>query len=156
MLVPYGVVLIVHSWLRWAVIGTALGVFARALLGALLGRPWRASDRRWAVVFLSVLDTQILLGLILYFVFSPLTPKSLADLRAFMHVAPLRFFAVEHGTGMLAALVAAHTGWALAKRSRTDHARHRRIAVATGLALLAIAASVPWPWFAYGRPLWRL
>jgi hypothetical protein len=151
----YAVVLYVHSWLRWIVIAAGLAVFARALRGASLRRPWRDPDRRLGVAFISALDTQVLLGLLLYFVLSPITPRSLADLRAFMHAAPLRFFAVEHGTGMVAAVIAAHAGRSLANRAREDAGRHRRTLIGVCVSLVAIAVSVPWPWLSYGRPLVR-
>jgi hypothetical protein len=122
--------------------------------GTARGRAWRRLDQRAGAAFLSALDGQVLLGLILYVV-SPLTPKSFADLRAFMPVAPLRFFAVEHVTGMVIALVAAHVGWARGKRAPSDRVHHRRVLVGVVVALLAILVSIPWPWLSYGRALAR-
>jgi hypothetical protein len=148
-------VLWLHSWLRWVVLATGVTLLARSAGGLLRGRAWDAWDRRAGIAFLSALDTQVLLGLALYFVLSPLTPKSFADLRAFMPVAPLRFFAVEHPTAMLVGLVAAHVGWARAKRASTDRARHRRVLVGLAVAMLVIAAGIPWPWLSYGRALVR-
>jgi hypothetical protein len=148
-------VLWLHSWLRWVVLATGATLLARAAAGLLRGRAWSAWDRRAAVAFLSALDTQVLLGLSLFFVLSPLTPRSVADLRAFMPVAPLRFFAVEHPTAMLVGLIAAHAGWAFARRAPTDRARHRRILVGVGVAMLAFAVGIPWPWLPYGRALVR-
>jgi hypothetical protein len=147
----YALTLFLHSWLRWAVLLTGVLLLVRTARG----RGWRPLDQRAGVAFLAALDLQVLLGLLLYFVVSPLTPKSFADLRAFMPVAPLRFFAVEHFAGMLVALVAAHVGWARGKRAPSDAVRHRRVLVGVAVALLAILASIPWPWLPYGRTLVR-
>ena len=154
MLYPF--LLLLHSWLRWLVVLSSVVVLARSAQGAWAGRTFSPLDRRLGALFLSALDTQVLLGLVLYFFVSPLTPRSLSDVRAFMPVAPLRFFAVEHIFGMLVALAAAHVGWARGKRAPTDTARHRRIAIGVGLAVLAIVVSIPWPGLRYARPLLRM
>jgi hypothetical protein len=151
----YLIVIFIHSWLRWVVILSGVAVAVRATSGAMTGRTWKPLDELLGRVFVSAFDTQVLLGLLLYFVVSPLTPKSVADLRAYMPVAPLRFFAVEHITGMIVALVSAHVGWALGKRATSSRARHRRVAIGVGVALFVIAASIPWPGLSYGRPLVR-
>jgi hypothetical protein len=151
----YLIIIFIHSWLRWVVILAGVAIGVRATSGTMTGRPWKPIDELLGRVFVSALDTQILLGLVLFFFFSPVTPKSMADLRACMHVAPLRFFAVEHTTGMIVALVSAHVGWALGKRATSARVRHRRVAIGVGIALLVIAASIPWPGLSYGRPLVR-
>jgi hypothetical protein len=151
----YALTIFLHSWLRWIVLAAGVVLLVRTAEGTARKRAWRPLDQRAGAAFLSALDLQVLVGLLLYFVVSPLTPKSFADLRAFMPVAPLRFFAVEHGTGMLIAMVAAHVGWVRGKRAPTDGARHRRVLVGVAVALLAILASIPWPWLSYGRDLVR-
>ena len=151
----YAFVLLVHSWLRWAILVAGGVVVVRSATGLARGLPWGPQDRRAGVALLSCLDAQVLLGLVLYFFLSPVTPKSFADLHAFMPVAPLRFFAVEHPTGMVLATVAVHVGWALGKRATADRDRHRRLLVGLLVAMALIAVSMPWPWLSYGRPLVR-
>jgi hypothetical protein len=151
----YAIVLFLHSWLRWAVVLTGVALLARAVLATVTHRPWQPLDRRLALGFVSALDSQVLLGLLLYFFLSPITPRSLADFRTFMPISPLRFFAIEHPVGMLVALVAAHVGWARSKRAGADPIRWRQILIGTVLALLALLISIPWPWLAAGRPLVR-
>ena len=130
-------------------------MLARSGAGLARKQPWRQAEQRAGAAFLAALDTQILLGFLLYFGLSPLTPKSFADLGTFMHVPTLRFFAVEHGVGMLVAAAAAHVGWARGKRSPDDATRQRRVLIGVGVAILAILASIPWPFLPYGRDLFR-
>jgi hypothetical protein len=151
----YALVLLIHSWLRWVVLVSGAAAVARAALGLAGRRPWTRADRTLGVVFLASLDTQVVLGLLLYFWLSPVTPKSLADFRTYMPVAPLRFFAIEHVFGMLLGVAAAHVGWRRLNKSVTDRSRHMCVAVAFGLALVALAVAIPWPGMPYGRPLFR-
>lgn len=151
----YSALLLVHSWLRWAVLALAVLVPARALSRGRARAAWTAGDRRLSVIFTALLDTQVLVGLGLYFGLSPVTPRSMAAFGAAMKLAPARFFAVEHLFAMIFALVAAHVGVASAKRAEQDEAKHRRLAIGVGLALLAILAGIPWPGMPYARPLFR-
>ncbi len=137
-------------------IAAGLIVVARSARGLIGGQPWLRGDRTAALVLVSLLDAQALLGLLLYFVLSPTTPKSLADFHTYMAVAPLRFFAVEHVFGMIVAVTAAHVGaWRARQPAGTDAARHRAALVAFGVALLAVLVAIPWPGLPYGRPLFR-
>jgi hypothetical protein len=113
------------------------------------------ADRGLGIAFLSGLDAQVVLGLLLYFWLSPVTPKSLADFRSYMPVATLRFFAIEHVFGMLLGVAAAHAGWRRLKKSVTDRSRHMCVAVAFGIALVALVVAIPWPGMPYGRRLLR-
>jgi hypothetical protein len=151
----YALVLFVHSWLRWLVLFALLGGLVR--FGAGLGsrRAWTKTDKRWLTIATAALDTQMLLGVLLYFVLSPITPTSLDQLRAQMPVAPLRFFAVEHVTAMLLALIAAHVTAVRSKRAPDDRTRFRRAVIGFALTLLLVCVGIPWPGSAAGRPLFR-
>jgi hypothetical protein len=75
----------------------------------------------------------------------------LADLGAAMAVKELRFFSVEHITGMIIAMTFAHVGAARVRKAPTDSAKLRQAALWHTLAALAILGSIPW-W----RPLLRV
>ena len=140
----YGLLLLIHSWLRWAVI--AAGVAA-----AVRGGTREGTAGKW---FIILLDIQLLIGLLLYFVFSPLTKAALSDFGGAMKVSQLRFFAVEHAFGMLIGLVLAHVGRKRITRAAPER-RARLAMIFYGLALLAILVSIPWPGMPAGRPLFR-
>lgn len=140
----YGVVLMVHSLLRWLVL---IVLAARALRGAqagISGEVYGALDRRLSLAAIVLVDLQVLLGFALYFGLSPKAAAALADFGAAMKDPVLRFWAVEHLTSMLLALVAIHVGHAVGKRAATPAAGHRAGAIGAGLALALVLAGIPW------------
>jgi hypothetical protein len=151
----YSATLLLHSWLRWAVLLLALIAIWRAVDGARSRRDWLPGDERFCRIFLGLLDVQLLLGLLLYFALSPLTKAALGDFGAVMPDPLMRFWAVEHVFGMVVGVALAHVGMVRARRAATDTMKHKRVAVFFILALLAILAAIPWPGRVYARPLFR-
>jgi hypothetical protein len=140
----FGVVLLIHSWLRWAVL-------AAGLAAVLKGGERDGIAGKW---FTILLDVQMLIGLLLYFALSPSTRTALADFGGAMSNPQLRFFAVEHTFGMIVAIALAHIGGAKIRKAVPD--RKAKLAmIFYGLALVAILLSIPWPGMPAGRPLFR-
>ncbi len=153
---PYEIVLVLHSWLRWAVVLLAFVALARSLRGWLGRHDFTGTDHRTVRLFVAACDMQLLLGLVLYFWLSPITPKSIAALKAGMKVASLRFFAVEHLAMMLAVIVLGHLAAISARKAGTPTARHKRLTIYFGVIVALIAVGVPWPWTTNVRPLFRM
>ena len=151
----YNVTLLAHSYLRWLVLVAGLVVIVRSVRGWLAGSPFTAADNKTQVAFISVMDVQLLLGLLLYFVLSPVTADFMAHAKASMKIAQVRFFGVEHLALMLLAIVVAHVGRARSKRNPDDRARHRTTALTTIVWLVLTLGAIPWPGMAAGRPLFR-
>jgi len=151
----HGLVLIAHSWLRWLVLALGVGLLAAALRASRGGPPrWSSAWERVRRGFLGALDTQMLLGIALYTLLSPLPRAGLSDLPSTMGDATLRFYSIEHVLGMVVAVMVAHAGSARAMRS--DGARrYRRLVATQALWLLITLASIPWPGLPYGRPFFR-
>lgn len=148
----FGLILTLHSLLRWLVLGAGILAFGLALRGWLGGRAWTATDDKAGRVWTLALDIQLLLGLLLYFI-SPYVRQAMGDMAAAMGDPALRFWSVEHAFMMLVALVFAHIGRARSRRAAEDSARHRQAAIWYGLALLLIFLAIPWPFrAAVGRP----
>jgi hypothetical protein len=140
----YTIVLFAHSWLRWLVL--AAGVAAAIRGGSGNGRAGR--------LFVTLLDIQLLLGLLLYLWLSPFTTAAFQDFGGAMRSSQLRFFTIEHLLGMLVAVALAHVGRGrIAKLP--EHRRARTAAIFYGLSLLAILLSIPWPGVPAARPLFR-
>lgn len=140
----YPLVLLIHSWLRWAVL-------AAGLAAALGGRSREDAAGKWFIIFL---DLQILIGLLLYFVLSPFTTGALSNFGEAMGNSQLRFFAVEHVFGMVIGTALAHVGRKKVRAAPIER-RGRLALIFYGLALVAILASIPWPGMPAGRPLFR-
>lgn len=151
----YPALLLVHSWFRWIVLVLALLAIARATAGAAGRRPWTAVDDRVGRLFVVSLDVQLLLGLLLYFVLSPITRAALADFGGAMKISGVRFWAVEHVFGMVIAVAVAHRGLTRVRAIADPIRKHRVAIMFFTLALLAILASIPWPGTPNARPLFR-
>ena len=151
----YGLVLILHSLIRWFVLLAGIVTVVRAITGWRTGRPWTLADDRAGARFMMAFDLQMLLGLLLYFLLSPITRAAMQDFGGAMANSALRFWAVEHIFGMLVAMVLAHVGRARVRRVSSDSRKHKVAAIFFTLALLTILASIPWPGTVAGRPLLR-
>jgi heme A synthase len=151
----YTLVLLVHSWLRYV----ALLAGIAATIAAVVDRSETLREGRadmWSLVLTIVLDVQMLLGLVLYLALSPFTTEAMRDFGAAMKNPALRFFAVEHVTLMVAAVILAHLGRVLARKAKTPDAKRMRMLICSGLATLLMLLGIPWPGMANGRPLFRL
>ena len=152
----YSVLLTLHPIVRWLIVLAALASVGRALGGLRGGQAWTALDKRLGIIFTSAMDTQLLIGLLLYFFYSPVTTNALRDLGGAMSQSGSRFFAVDHLFAMLIAVVLAHIGWARAKKASSDSAKFRQIAIFFGLAIVLVLLSIPWPFSSVARPWLRL
>ena len=150
----YAVILSIHSWLRWIVLLLALAGLVRALLSS--GKAWSRVDERIGLFFLIGVDTQLLLGIVMYAFLSPSTHTAFQNFGAAMKDPSLRFWAVEHTLPMLAAVVVAHLGRVRGKRLGESPKRHRAAVVTYVICLGLVALGMPWPWTAHGRPFFRL
>ena len=150
----YHLVLVLHSWLRWF----ALVAGVAATFRSTGSRPESGADRAnmWGLVLMAVLDLQMLLGLLLYFVLSPLMAVALRDFGAAVKDPGLRFFAVQHFGLMLAAVVVVHVGRVLARKATAPDSKRMHMFICFGLATLLMILSIPWPGMVGGRPLFRI
>jgi hypothetical protein len=151
----YTATLFAHSWLRWLIILLGLFAVARAVAGRASGRPWLASDASAGRFYTIALDVQMLLGLLLYFVFSDLLTVARADTSRAMANPVLRFWLVEHFTGMLIAIALAHVGTIRIRKAIDGTTRFTQAALFYGLSLVAVLLASPWPGLAHARPLFR-
>jgi hypothetical protein len=101
------------------------------------------------------LDLQLVIGLLLYVALSPTTAEIFDNFGEAMRDPVARFWAVEHITMMLIAVILAHVGRVLARKARTPSAERARMLIAFGLATLLIIIATPWPGFRAGRELFR-
>jgi hypothetical protein len=151
----YTTTLFIHSTLRWVVLGLVLAVLVRSIGGWRRGRDFTNGDQKLALFFIIGLDLQLLVGLLLYLWWSPITTLALHNFGAAMRERTLRFYAVEHSFMMLLAVIVAHLANVRARRLGSDPARHRVMARAALVCLVLILAAIPWPGRRQGRPLYR-
>lgn len=152
----YELALTVHSVLRLALTIACALVFLGALRGMLRGCPRSVGQTLLVKLALIAADLQVVLGLLLWFLWSPQTSQVRANFGAAMKDPGLRFWAVEHPSAMLAAVACVHVGKVLASRAQNDAQKHARTALWFGLALVLIALLSPWPYSSVARPFVHL
>ncbi|HYQ79953.1 MAG TPA: hypothetical protein VEP68_00560 [Anaeromyxobacteraceae bacterium] len=150
----YAFLLALHSLVRWVVVAAAVQALAIAWTGWLSPRPFTPLGRRSAAILTGALDLQILVGLALYFLASPITRTALSSFGAAMGEPQVRYWLVEHPVLALLAAALAHVGSVRARRAVAEVDRWRRAAAFFTAAAVAVAATVPWPFRAVHRPLW--
>lgn len=150
----YSVMLFLHSWMRWAVVITAVLVIVQAFRGWSGGVAWDATKARFASWFVNATSIQLVIGLILYGFLSPVTLQAFSDMGGAMKDSVVRFWAVEHMSVMLVAVALAHIGAGRVKKAADDQAKHRAAAIFFTIAIVLILVSIPWAGVT-ARPLFR-
>jgi len=140
----YDVTLFLHNIIRWVALILVIIATVSAIYGIFRKRDWTETNRKLGLYSTISLDIQLLLGLLLYVFFSPITKSAFTDFGAAMGIADLRFYALEHGFIMLIAIVFAHLGSALPKRVDTSDAKFKRAAIFFGLAFIFLLFGMPW------------
>jgi heme A synthase len=149
----YETVLMIHSWLRWIALVAAVGATLAVVRGRVEGSDSLAD--RWGLAMMMALDIQMLLGLLLYLVVSPNMAEIRAHFGEAMQNPQLRFWAVEHLTAMIVAVVLVHVGRVLARKAPSVRAKRTRLLICFGIATVVMMLGTPWPGMPAGRPLFR-
>jgi uncharacterized membrane protein YozB (DUF420 family) len=140
----YDVVLALHNVVRWIVLIFGVLAIVSAYRGWFGSRAWTELDRRFGVFFGSAMDTQLLLGLILYIFLRPLTTAMLSNFALAQSNPQTRFFGIEHILLMLVAVVLVHVGSVMSRKPADDVAKHRTAAIYYSLAVVVILIAIPW------------
>jgi hypothetical protein len=130
----------IHNIIRWAVLLFGVLTVLNAFTGTIKKRVFTESDNKSNLLFMISCDIQLLLGLLLFFGNSWMSRMS--NLKTDVSV---RFFSMEHAAIMIIAWIFVHAGRVAVKKATTDAAKHKRMLIFFGLALLLILVSIPWP-----------
>jgi len=133
-----------HDTLRWLLLLSLVITLVKYISGWLGNQPWKKTDNILGIVFTSLMDIQLLTGLVLYFFLSPITKLAMSDFGAAMKDPGLRFYAVEHFSMMLIAVILVHIGRAKSKKAKTDSAKFKTSSIFFLIALVVILAAIPW------------
>ncbi len=143
-----------HSVLRWVILLLLVIAITRHFLALRSKRPVNAADRKIDLFLMVSAHTTLLIGIYEWIV-GGFGLKSIQNngFKAVMENASLRFWAVEHITGMLLAIIFITIGRGAIKRGSNTSA-HNKAAWLFLLALIFILACIPWPFrVGIGRPL---
>jgi len=134
-----------HSGLRWFVLVMMILTIIHAY-GA--KSKMQIPDKKkinLALYTLILFALQFIIGLIMYF------KSNMVSFEAgFMKDSTIRFFTIEHGFSMVAALILIHIGFI--RSVRLDYAAaHRSIFVFYLIALILVLIGIPWPIRGFGN-----
>lgn len=136
--------LLLHNTLRWLILLSLVITLVKYFVSWLGNKPWGKLDNILGISFVSLMDLQLIVGLALYFFLSPVTNMAFADFGVAMKNTDLRFYAVEHLTIMLAAVILVHIGRAKSKKSKTDVGKFRTAIIYFVISLVLMIAAIPW------------
>ena len=139
----YTALLHLHSGLRWLVLLSGLVLVAGCIVGKLSKRSFRPLGRRLFTVYVSLMDLQFIVGLTLSLA-SPLVRSFWSNPAAGMKSHNLRFFAIEHTTFMVTALILAHIGSARSRRTPKDSDAYTTALKWSFASLVLILGGIPW------------
>lgn len=132
-----------HSGWAYLVFLLLILVVVNSTLGLLSKSKFTNFNRKVALFGLIAVHTQLLVGLILYFV-SPLGFAALGN----MSDKALRLTSLEHPVTNLLAIALITVGWVRHKKAATDSAKFLSINLFYALGLLLITTMIPWElWF---------
>ena len=125
----------------WAYLALLVLVIAviNSLIGMFSKKEFTAKDRKIAILALIAIHTQLLIGLILYFV----SPFGLASLGQMSDKA-LRLTSLEHPLINIIGIALITIGWTKHKKLLTSESKFKTFSIFYGLGLLLILSRIPW------------
>ena len=130
------ILIALHNITRWIVLIFAVLALFRAYSGWLGKKPYQELDRKAGVFFGAAMDTQMLLGIILW-VFGAWGLKVLGTNNS-------QFFSLEHSFTMVLAVVISHVGSIMAKKATDSVKKHRAAAIWFTISVLLVISAIPW------------
>ena len=133
----YSFILALHSLNRFILLALLLTVIVRAFMGMQNKSAFGSNDNKLSLFLFISTHTQLLFGLILYFV-SPAVIFSTASMKE----KGTRYWLVEHLLGMIIAVVLITMARITMKKLGDDTAKHKRMFVFNTIALVIIIAMI--------------
>ena len=122
-----------HSYNRYLILVALVYVLYRSWSGWMGKKPFEKADNTASVALLGLAHLQLLLGLIQYFVTSAYTSGDMPTSDPWV-----RYFKMEHISGMLIAIVLIQLGRTFSKKATTDEDKHKKLAIYTTIATVLI------------------
>ena len=129
-----------HSGLRWVLLFFILTAVVTAFLSWKQNKNYGKNDKIIHLVTLILMHTQLLIGLILFFIgwgvkidFSQMANSM------------IRFYTVEHSLMMILAVTAVTIGYSKSKKISDSASRFKTIFYTYLIALILIFLAIPWP-----------
>jgi len=151
----YNFTLILHSWNRWIILIAGLLAIILAILALVKKQEYSKTNKITSLVFISSLHFQLVIGILLYFVLSPITLEALSNFGAAMKNSEIRYWAVEHSFVNIIAIIVAQVGSILVRRKSSNPAKHKATLIWFGISFILILAMIPMGMMGVERPWFR-
>lgn len=132
-----------HSGLRWVLLLALIFAIIKGYQAWKGGQGFSKKASLFGLIFTHV---QLLIGLLLYGVFSPLVSFG----EGFMKNSVTRFYTIEHLTIMLLAIILITIGYSRGKRKSNDADAGKSVFTFYLIGLLLILLGIPWPFRGLG------
>jgi hypothetical protein len=139
----YEIIQKLHSW--WAYVALLLLVIAvvNSFIGLFSKKEFTDKNRKIALFALAAIHTQLLIGILVYFV-SSLGFASLGQMKD----ATLRLTSLEHPIMNLIGITLITIGWMKHKKQTTSESKFKTFSIYYGVGLILILSKIPWNlWF---------
>jgi hypothetical protein len=133
----HSLLLYTHSILRYFILILLIVVIIQSLMGWMNKKPYGATDNRVGLFLFILTHTQLLVGLVLYFV-SPAVIFSGASMKE----SGTRYWLVEHVVAMLIAIALITMARTTSKKMSDHEAKHKRMFIFNTIALVIILATI--------------
>lgn len=152
----YQITLFLHSWLRWPAMLLLLLTLFISLYGWLFKKTFTDTHRKLFAFYSGVLGVQGIIGLVLFFVTSPITTYILYhNIKGITADPGITFFTLQHPLSMFIAVIICNAGKKRADKMVLSAGRFKNWFIFSLIVLLIIMANIPWPSLPFGRPLFR-
>ncbi|MEO6524823.1 MAG: cytochrome B [Mucilaginibacter sp.] len=133
----YGFFKYFHSGFRYVVVILVLLALIQSIAGMLGKKPYTNGNRLVNLFAMISAHTQLLLGIVLYFL-SPFVQFGSTTMKE----ATTRYWTVEHLAMMIFAIVLITIGHSKSKKAVLPEAKHRAVFIFYGLALLIVVVAI--------------
>lgn len=132
-----------HSYIAFAALILLIVASINAIIGMSSNKEFKDGDRKLSLFALIFTHTQLLIGIVLYFV-SPMVQTFKLPMGEVMKNADLRLYAIEHPLINIIAVVLITIGWSRHKKMATSKAKFKSIGIMFALGTILILSRIPW------------
>ena len=133
-----------HSIIRWVVLLVLAFALYWSWLGARRQKVWGKSEWRIVAALSGLVDLQLALGLILYFLLSPTTTAMYKNLLTTVQQPGFLLLGLLHPIAMFVAAVLLHQIKPQVLKMTSDQAKYKKMGLFVAISLIVIVVAIPW------------
>jgi len=135
--------LIIHSSLRWLILITLFVHLYCIYTGYFRNKPFSKFNKIFSHITVGFVHLQFVVGLYVYYTSEKIS-IFFENIKESMSIYELRFFAVEHSSIMLLAIILITIGSFKSKRIEDERKKYKIQMIYYTIGLILILASIPW------------